>query len=101
MTDVIDPANGEYRQDVAEQSNTDRTKKSGVQINIDESNAANEKLDSMVADRNLPNSFDKTEAGQEAHLKKFGAERGSEGGESTTEESTLDPARKALRRNQK
>ncbi|MEV4350976.1 hypothetical protein AB0J83_41495 [Actinoplanes sp. NPDC049596] len=100
MTDVINPENGEYRQDIAEQSNLAEPKKSGVQINIDESNAANEKLGAQL----LPNTFDKTEAGRQAHEQKFGAQRGSEGGETpiTTEDTTaLNESRKLQRRNQK
>jgi hypothetical protein len=68
MTEVIDPTNGEYRQDIAEKPNTDEPKKPGVQVNIDESNAANEKLE---AD-SVPNSFDNTEEGQRKHAEKFG-----------------------------
>lgn len=77
MTDVshthdeknpISNQTGEYLQEVAEKE-TDRTKKSGVQVNIDETNAANAKVEGDTAP---PASFDKTEAGQREHERKYG-----------------------------
>lgn len=89
MTEVIKD-NGEYDQEAAEKSNTEEPQKSGVQINIDETNAANDKVNT----EQLPASFDKTEAGKEAHQRKFGGERATEGGE-----TTLTQQRKNLKRN--
>jgi hypothetical protein len=100
MSEVIDPRTGEYRQDIAEKPNTDRTKKSGVQINVDETNAANEKLE----DQTLPNTFDKTEGGQRDHQAKFGGEKSSQRAEDaiTSDDTTaLNPTRVAKAKNQK
>jgi hypothetical protein len=97
MTNPIKP-NGEYDQAAAEKPNTEEPKRSGVQINIDESNAANEKLEAQM----LPHTFDKTEAGQRAHAKKFGGEKGSQRDDEpiTTEDtSTLNPERQGKGRN--
>ncbi len=65
--DPIDSETGEYRQDIAERDG-DRTKKSGVQINIEETNEASAK----VGDIPGPNSFDQTEDGKKRHAEKYG-----------------------------
>ena len=91
---------GEYLQSYVEDRETNRTKKSGVQVNIDETNAANEKLEGD----SLPNTFDKTEEGQRAHEAKFGIQReeSREGEAVNTEDTTaLNPERQLRAKNQK
>jgi hypothetical protein len=109
----IDPRTGEYRQDLAEKT-ADRTIKSGVQINIDDTNAAEEKLRKIQEAQggDLPNSFDKTQAGQEAHRRKYGvskeqareniaAEEEQRDAVTVQDTEPLNPQRRLQKRNQK
>jgi hypothetical protein len=100
-TEPIDPQTGEYRQDIAEQPNTPLPKKSGVQINIDESNEAA----ARVGDIPAPATFDKTPEGVEAHNRKFGVEKGTErAGEvavNTEDTTALNPTRQGQAKNLK